>query len=86
MIKGINRNMIVVRTGRRSCFEAVLFIPRRGVKERDDMLKEANRIVADSCKKRTKRAAVMSVAQRLLWALGGAMVGAVVSVCLCVLL
>ena len=85
MIKGINRNMIVVRTGKRSGFEAVLFIPRRGGKGRDDLLREANRIIADSgaWKKRRTRA---SVAQRLLWAFGGVLAGAGSAVAVCLLL
>ena len=88
MIKGINRNVIVVRTGRRSAFEAVLFIPRRGIKGRDDMLREANKIVANSGADKRRRTALLSVAQRLLWVLCGAVIGAggAVAVCLMFLL
>ena len=49
MLKGINKNVIVVRTDRKSRFEAAYFVLRRGVPfEKNDVLKEANRIIRDS--------------------------------------
>lgn len=49
MLKGINRNVIVVRSDRGSRFEAVYFVMKKGGGgDKSDMLKEANRIIGDS--------------------------------------
>ena len=85
MIKGINRNMIVVRPGKRSGFEAVLFIPRRESRGREDLLREANRIISDSVAWK-KRRVQPSAWQKLLWAFGGLLVGAGLAVAVCLLL
>ncbi|MBQ9112751.1 MAG: hypothetical protein IJY08_04135 [Clostridia bacterium] len=49
MLKGINRNVIVVRTDRKSRFEAVYFVLKKGgAADKADMVKEANRIISES--------------------------------------
>ena len=49
MLKGVNRNVIVMRTDRSSRFEAIYFVVKRGhVRNKADVLKEASRIVEDS--------------------------------------
>ena len=49
MLKGLNRNVLVVRADRKSRFEAVYFVMKKGsMTEKGDMLKEANRIINDS--------------------------------------
>lgn len=49
MLKGVNRNVIVVRGDRTSRFEAVYMIMKKGTGASDtDILKEANRLVANS--------------------------------------
>ena len=49
MLKGVNRNVIVVRGDRSSRFEAVYMIMKKGTVATDtDILKEANRLVASS--------------------------------------
>ena len=49
MHKGVNRNVIVVRGDRSSRFEAVYMIMKKGTGATEsDVLKEANRLVANS--------------------------------------
>lgn len=49
MLKGVNRNVIVVRGDRSSRFEAVYMIMKKGTGAAEtDILKEANRLVASS--------------------------------------
>ena len=51
MIKGIHKNMIVVQTPKSVCFEEVYFIlrhvPANDIKKENEMLREANRILAE---------------------------------------
>ena len=48
MLKGVNRNVIVVRGGRNSRFETVYFVVKKGIASgKDDIVKEANRIIVD---------------------------------------
>ncbi len=48
MLKGVNRNVIVVNSDKNSRFETVYFVLRRGnVYDKTDILKEANRIICD---------------------------------------
>ncbi len=71
MLKGVNRNVIVVRGDKGSRFEAVYMIMKKGTAASDtDILKEANKLVASSG---------MTVKRRLppwLWAGVGALGGA----------
>jgi hypothetical protein len=49
MLKGVNRNVIVVKSDRNSRFEAVYFVMKKsGYGNRTDILKEANGIIGDS--------------------------------------
>lgn len=49
MLKGVNRNVIVVRGDRSSRFEAVYMIMKKGTGAAEkDILKEANRLIASS--------------------------------------
>ncbi len=49
MIKGTNRNVIVVRTDKDSRFESVYFVMKKnGSSDHSDMLKEANSIICKS--------------------------------------
>ena len=49
MLKGLNRNVIVVKADKSSSFETVYFVMKRnGRGSRTDILKEANDIVSDS--------------------------------------
>ncbi|MBE6535979.1 MAG: hypothetical protein E7677_05080 [Ruminococcaceae bacterium] len=49
MLKGVNRNVIIVRGDRTSRFEAVYMIMKKGTGATEtDILKEANRLVASS--------------------------------------
>ena len=51
MVKGAQKQMIVVRTGNSRYFDEAYFVLRRNVKvprgERDEMISEANRILQD---------------------------------------
>ena len=48
MLKGVNRNVIVVRGGRNSRFETVYFVVKKGIASgKEDIVKEANRIIVD---------------------------------------
>ena len=49
MLKGLNRNVIVVKADKNSSFETVYFVMKRnGRGSRADILKEANDIISDS--------------------------------------
>ena len=52
MIKGARKQLIVIRTGNSRYFDEAYFVLRREVKprrtSRDEMIKEANRILAES--------------------------------------
>ncbi len=49
MLKGVNRNVIVVTADANSRFESVYFVLKRGeARDSADLLKEANRIIAES--------------------------------------
>ena len=75
MLKGVNRNVIVVRGDRSSRFEAVYMIVKKGNGASEtDILKEANRIVASS-----EMTAKRGSAPRWLLFLLGALAGALLS-------
>ena len=76
MIKGCQREMIVMQTGESALFESAYFILRRDKRtcQKDDMLAEANRIIGagnDYLTRRTKRPA-----RRVWFFLGGVLCGA----------
>ncbi len=49
MLKGVNRNVLVVRADKNSRFESVYFVMKKGNSaERADVIKEANRIITQS--------------------------------------
>ena len=49
MLKGTNRNVIVVRADKRSSFDTVYFVLKKGkVREGSDIIREANRIVHEN--------------------------------------
>lgn len=51
MIRGINRQMIIIKTEKSSIFEAAYFLVRPDAApraSRDEMVSEANRIISDS--------------------------------------
>ena len=49
MLKGVSRNVIIVKTKADSRFEVVYFIVKKGViNDRAEIVKEANRIVSQS--------------------------------------
>ena len=76
MLKGLNRSVIVVRTDRKSRFEAVYFVLKKGaVSDKVDIIKEANRIISESSNQcHTKRKANFGFS--LLLILGGILIGA----------
>jgi hypothetical protein len=58
MLKGIQKNMIWVRTPESRCFEAACFVlrPRRSGKEREgEMLREAERLIAEGNGRRSEK-------------------------------
>ena len=49
MLKGVNRNVLVVRVDKDSRFESVYFVMKKGKNfEKGDVLKEANSIISKS--------------------------------------
>ena len=49
MLRGVNRNVLVVRTDKNSRFESVYFVIKKGsAVERADIIKEANSIITRS--------------------------------------
>ena len=80
MLKGINRNVIVVRGNGRSRFETVYFIMKRGFSsEKKELADEAQRLISDSGLVNASRKKRMS---------GGAWfaLGAVIGIFLCSML
>ena len=75
MLKGINRNIIVVRTPRTSRFEAAYFILKKEKKSecKEKLLEEANRMIIRGERAKKKRARWIGSA---LWFLAGAALGA----------
>lgn len=87
MIKGAQKQMIVVRTGGSRYFDEAYFVLRRGVKpgrtERNDMLSEANRILRES---ETVRPVIKSHRIRPYLLFGfGILLGAAATVLICLL-
>ena len=82
MIKGSQKQMIVLRTGSSRYFDEAYFVLRREIKttgrERGDILAEANRILAESGP--SSRRCVPRIARRGLWFLLGAACGALLAV------
>ena len=48
MLKGINKNVIVVKGDKNSRFEAVYMVMKKDAARGDDILKEADRIISQS--------------------------------------
>ena len=87
MLKGAQKRMIIVRTGDSRYFDEAYFVLRREIKprrnSRDEMLKEANRILEESgidLPKRKKRS------RGPLLFLAGILCGVAVAVAVCLLL
>lgn len=82
MLKGINRNIIVVRTPLTSRFEAAYFILKKGTRgdSREKLLEEANRMIAQGERRKPWKRRRLVYA---LWFALGAMIGAGVSALLC---
>ena len=87
MIKGSQKQMIVVRTGNSRYFDEAYFVLRRDIKperrEQNDMLSEANRILKESETVRPVKKS-RKLRQFLLFALG-LLLGAAVAVGICLL-
>ncbi len=87
MIKGAQKQMIVVRTGDSRYFDEAYFVLRREVKPkrstRDEMLKEANRILEESGIDLPKR---KRLPRGLLLFFAGILCGVVAAVLACLLL
>lgn len=76
MLKGLNRSVIVVRTDRKSRFEAVYFVLKKGtVSDKGDIIKEANRIINESNSPAPARRK-LRLGASLLMILGGILIGA----------
>lgn len=88
MIKGAQKQMIVVRTGNSPYFDEAYFVLRRDIRpekqERPDILSEANRILHESGGGNGRR----SVRRKrdVLWALFAFLVGVAVGIAVHVLL
>ena len=91
MIRGTQREMIVLRGDRSSAFESVFFLvrtdaeaPKRG---KEDMLAEANRIISQNRPTRKRRGAMLWqwVKRNLPAFLVGAFCGALAALCICLL-
>ncbi len=84
MIKGAQKQMIVVRTGNSRYFDEAYFVLRRDIRprkgEEDDMISEANRILAEheATRPRPKRRRLWSI---LLFG-AGILLGCGVTACL----
>lgn len=80
MIKGINRQMIVISTEGSRFFDEAYFVLRRGVSERGnnraELLREANRIIEESVAPTERRARPRR--KLFLFLLGGLCGGALV--------
>lgn len=76
MLKGLNRSVIVVRTDRKSRFEAIYFVLKKGsASDKGDIIKEANQIISDTGYINTAKKHLPPV-RSLLLLLGGAVIGA----------
>ena len=85
MLKGINKNVIVVKTGSKSRFEAVYFVLKKGsASPKADIIKEANRIIRDSVTTERSRRVRLG-ARSVLLAVLGALLGAAAGVGICLL-
>lgn len=89
MIKGAQKQMIVIRTGNSRYFDEAYFVLRREVqahkKDKNDMLSEANRILEEH-DPHTERKKKMRLPRGVLFFLSGILCGAAVAVLLGVLL
>ena len=83
MIKGAQKRMIVIRTADSSIFEEAYFVVRGGeTRESGDMIAEANRIISESgASCRAPRRSLRTAASIL----GAALIGAGVTLCVCLL-
>ncbi len=84
MLRGSQKQMIVVRTRNSRMFEEAYFVMRRGAGRQPadevDMLWEANRIIESSLPRPAREVTVQEgvlrrVSRRLGWFLGGALAG-----------
>ena len=87
MIKGAQKQMIVIRTGSSRYFDEAYFVLRRGIaaerEDKSDMLSEANRILCESETVRPERRAGK---KRALWLfLLGAAAGGGTAALICLL-
>lgn len=85
MLKGIHKNVIMVKLSGSPCFEVAYFVVRNGKKEprHGEMVREANRIVSESDPRAaTKGTRLTTKAQRFLLVLYGALGGAFTVACL----
>lgn len=71
MLRGCQKQMIVLQTQQSTIFESAFFVLRRdnGSMRQDDMLAEANRIIGEGVTVRKKR-------RRFWWTLGAFLLGA----------
>lgn len=81
MVRGIYKTVIVMQTAKNSCFEAVYFVVRRertgDVRRENEMLREANRILAEQEHAAREKRTGETVRNRLLLFFGGALLGSV---------
>lgn len=88
MIKGAQKQMIVVRTGNSPYFDEAYFVLRRDIRpekqERPDILSEANRILHESGGGNGRRSARRK--RDILWALFAFLAGVAVGIAVHVLL
>ena len=75
MLKGINRNVIIVRTPRSSGFEAAYFVLKREkrVQSEEKLIEEANKLIAKGERAKKKK---RGVARAILWFAIGLVLGA----------
>ncbi|MBE6604983.1 MAG: hypothetical protein E7639_04690 [Ruminococcaceae bacterium] len=71
MLRGCQKQMIVLQTQQSAIFESAFFVlrPENGSAQHDDMLAEANRIIGEGVTVRKKR-------RRFWWALASFLLGA----------
>lgn len=88
MIKGSQKQMIVLRTGSSRYFDEAYFVLRREIKttgrERGDILAEANRILSENVPSASGRA--HRFARRALWFVFGAFCGGIAAALVILLL
>ena len=82
MLKGINRNVIIVRTPRSSGFEAAYFVLKREkrVQSEEKLIEEANKLIAKGERAKKKK---RGVARAILWFALGTVLGAGGALLLC---